>query len=277
MFYCIAYGCNNKKDRKDCGTKSFFGFPLKNLSLVKTWVKMLRRDNFQATPYSKICSDHFDESCFKYQPFTNRRQLKPGSIPTIFVFSKTTSSRRVLDRCLPTTSTETTGISNEFLSVLFGISDSTVSRNFNYVTSIRNAKLKLLDIFPTKSTVIEYIPLPIRFGNKDIRIVIDCTEFPIQKPSSPVEQQLTFSRYKNTNTLKGMIGITPNGAISFISPLYCGSLSDKQLFIKSKLMDRLEPNDVVMDDKGFLIAEELESIDCKLQYPIFLKDKIRYN
>ncbi|GFT57157.1 uncharacterized protein NPIL_427811 [Nephila pilipes] len=124
--------------------------------------------------------------------------------------------------------------------------------------------------------VIEYIPLPFRFGNKDIRIVVDCTEFPIQKPSSPMEQQLTFSSYKNTNTLKGMIGITPNGAISFISPLYCGSLSDKQLFIKSKLMDRLEPNDVVMDDKGFLIAEELESIVCKLLYLIFLKDKIRY-
>ncbi|GFS51535.1 THAP domain-containing protein 3 [Nephila pilipes] len=96
-----------KKDRKDCRTKSFFGFPLKNLSLVKTWVKMLRRDNFQPSPYSKICSDHFDEICLEYQPFTNRRQLKPGSIPTIFVFSKATSSRRVLDRCLPTISTET--------------------------------------------------------------------------------------------------------------------------------------------------------------------------
>ncbi|GFT53360.1 hypothetical protein NPIL_690921 [Nephila pilipes] len=35
-----------------------------------------------------------------------KKQLKPGSIPTIFVFSKATSSRRVLDRCLPTTSTE---------------------------------------------------------------------------------------------------------------------------------------------------------------------------
>ncbi|GFU38852.1 uncharacterized protein NPIL_35121, partial [Nephila pilipes] len=46
---------------------------------------------------------------------------------------------------------------------------------------------------------------PFRFGNKDFRIIVDCTEFPIQKPSSPMEQQLTFSRYKNTNTLKGMI------------------------------------------------------------------------
>ncbi|GFT47959.1 THAP-type domain-containing protein [Nephila pilipes] len=297
---------------------------------------MLRRDNFQPTPYSKIRSDHFNESCFKYQPFTNRIQLKPSSIPTIFVFSKATSCRRVLDKCLPTTSTEKekesskvgvgtqfvsfsdllqiqidllpqkeaelknlkttleekefvpetikddtkmkastsftrerifycfefliietdlqkntnrrpidrfflffiklkTGISNEFLSVLFGISDSTVSRDFNYVTSIMYERLNLLDIFATESMVIEYMPLPFRFGNKFIKIIVDCTEFPIQKPSSPIEQQLTFSRYKNTNSLKSMIGITPNGAIIFISPLYCGSISDKQLFVKSKL------------------------------------------
>ncbi|GFT63945.1 uncharacterized protein NPIL_42211 [Nephila pilipes] len=73
-----------------------------------------------------------------------------------------------------------------------------------------------------------------------------------------------------------MIFITPNGVISFISPQHCGSISDKQLFIKSKLVDRLEPNDV-MADKGFLIAEELESIGCKLQCPIFLKDKIPFD
>ncbi|GFT90127.1 uncharacterized protein NPIL_401451 [Nephila pilipes] len=42
-------------------------------------------------------------------------------------------------------------------------------------------------------------------------------------------------------------------------------------------MDRLEPNDVVMAGKGFLIAEELESIGCKLQCPISLKDKIQFD
>ncbi|GFS93830.1 hypothetical protein NPIL_38411, partial [Nephila pilipes] len=62
--------------------------------------------------------------------------------------------------------------------------DSTVSRDFNYVTAIMYAKLKLVDIFPSKSMVIEYMPLPFRFGNKDVRIIVDCTEFPIQKPSS---------------------------------------------------------------------------------------------
>ncbi|GFW33702.1 uncharacterized protein TNCV_2212341 [Trichonephila clavipes] len=112
---------------------------------------------------------------------------------------------------------------------------------------------------------------------KNVRIIVDCTEIEVQKTSSPMEQQMTFSRYKNANIFKGMIGITPNGAISFISELFTGSISDKEGFIRSKLMDRLEPNDVVMADKGFLIANELEKIGCKLYRPIFLEGKIQFN
>ncbi|GFR22626.1 uncharacterized protein TNCT_729521 [Trichonephila clavata] len=170
-----------------------------------------------------------------------------------------------------------TGISNEFLSVLFRISDSTVSRDFNLVTDVLQDKLKLQDVFPTKDEVIRYMPPPFRIHCKNVRIIVECTEFEIQKTASPMEQQMIFSRYKNTNTLKGMIGITPNGAISFISELYSGSISDKELFIRSKLMDRLERNDVVMADKGFLISKELEEIGCKLYQPIFLQGKIQFN
>ncbi|GBM40480.1 hypothetical protein AVEN_28638-1 [Araneus ventricosus] len=153
-----------------------------------------------------------------------------------------------------------TGISNEFLSVLFEISDSTVSRYFTFITTVLYEKLKLMHIFPSKSKVVESMPRQFYFENRDCRVIVDCTEFPIQKPNSPAEQQMTFSFYKNTNTLKDMMGIMPSGTISFISPLYCGSISGKELFIKSQLMDMLEPNDVAMADKGFQIEQELQKI-----------------
>ncbi|GFV75363.1 hypothetical protein TNCV_1482091 [Trichonephila clavipes] len=51
-------------------------------------------------------SDHFEEECFEYQNFTNRRHLKPGSVPTNFVFTKCPTFRRILERCKPSTSTE---------------------------------------------------------------------------------------------------------------------------------------------------------------------------
>ncbi|GFW67860.1 THAP domain-containing protein 3 [Trichonephila clavipes] len=104
MSHCAAYGCTNYRKKEECKRKSFFKFPVKNPGLLKAWLKMIRRENFKPSAHSLICSDHFEETCFEYQPFTNRRQLKRGSIPTIFVFKKKASSRRILDRCKPSTS-----------------------------------------------------------------------------------------------------------------------------------------------------------------------------
>ncbi|GFX31237.1 THAP domain-containing protein 3 [Trichonephila clavipes] len=98
MSHCTAYGCTNYRKKEECKSKSFFKFPVKNPGLLKAWLKMIRRENFKPSAHSLICSDHFEETCFEYQPFTNRRQLKRGSIPTIFVFKKKASSRRILDR-----------------------------------------------------------------------------------------------------------------------------------------------------------------------------------
>ncbi|GBN27463.1 Enhancer of mRNA-decapping protein 4 [Araneus ventricosus] len=106
-----------------------------------------------------------------------------------------------------------TGISNEFLSVLFEISDSTVSRYFTFVMTVLYEKLKLLHIFPSKSKVVESMPRQFYSENRDCRVIVDCTEFPIQKPNSPAEQQMTFSFYKNTNTLKDEIASETAAAI----------------------------------------------------------------
>ncbi|GFV04105.1 THAP domain-containing protein 3 [Trichonephila clavipes] len=104
--YCAAYGCNNFKKKDNCRNKTFFQFPLKNPNLLKTWIAKIRRENFVPSYASVLCSDHFEEECFEYQNFINRRHLKPGSVPTNFVFTKSPSSRRILERCKPSTSTE---------------------------------------------------------------------------------------------------------------------------------------------------------------------------
>ena len=72
----------------------------------------------------------------------------------------------------------------------------------------------------------------------------------MQRPSSLESQSASFSAYKNTNTCKLLVGISPDGAITFLSDLYEGSISDRDLVIASGILDKLERGDSVMADKG---------------------------
>ena len=57
-----------------------------------------------------------------------------------------------------------------------------------------------------------------KFEIPSTRVVIDATEFPLEKPSNPDGQAATWSNYKNCNTLKLLVGVSPNGAVTFLSP-----------------------------------------------------------
>ena len=76
-------------------------------------------------------------------------------------------------------------------------------------------------------------------------------------PSNPTAQQLTFSNYKNSNTLKALVGITPSGAVYFVSDLYGGNISDKKLTAECGILNLLEAGDSIMADRGFTIDDIL--------------------
>ena len=58
------------------------------------------------------------------------------------------------------------------------------------------------------------------------------------------------------NNVLGLIGIMPSGAITFVSELYPGSISDKELTHKSGLLQmQWDEGDSVMVDKGFLVED----------------------
>ena len=95
----------------------------------------------------------------------------------------------------------------------------------------------------------------------------------IDKPSLPDLQQMTFSNYKNNNTFKGLVGISPSGAITFVSSLFSGSISDKELTRQSGILALLEQGDSVMADRGFDIGADLIPLGVKLNIPPFLEGK----
>ena len=60
------------------------------------------------------------------------------------------------------------------------------------------------------------------------RVIIDATEIFVQRPALPEIQQITISSYKNHNTYKALVGISPGGVVNFVSKLNSGLISDKE-------------------------------------------------
>ena len=149
------------------------------------------------------------------------------------------------------------GFPEQDLAVRFQISQPSVSRILVTWINFLYMKFKEVPIWPCRELVDEYMPACFHTMYPKTRCIIDATEIFIQMPSNPTAQQLTFSSYKNHNTLKALIGITPSGAISFISDLYGGSISDKKIVVKSGFLKLLESGDSIMADRGFTLEDIL--------------------
>ena len=159
------------------------------------------------------------------------------------------------------------------LGYRLGVSQNTALRvtiawiNFMYLQFIQ------VSLWQYKEVVHFSIPKVFRDRYPSTRVIIDATEIYVEQPHLSELQQMTFSSYKNGNTYKALIGVSPSGAIMFVSKLFPSSISDKQLTLKSGIPDLLEPGDSVMADKGFDIEEYLIPLGVKLNIPPFWRGR----
>ena len=108
-----------------------------------------------------------------------------------------------------------------------------------------------------------------------LRGIIDCTEFYIEKPSLPSSQRCTYSHYKSYNTGKLLVSLSPICHLNFVSKLFSGSISDKEIVRKSGFLEQINPEDHIMADKGFNIQDLLALRGAYLiAPPIMMKDNI---
>ena len=81
-----------------------------------------------------------------------------------------------------------------------------------------------------------------------------------------------YSDYKSHTTVKVLVGITPGGGFNFISKAYPGSTSDKEITLRSGILNPVmwEKEDALMADRGFTIQEYTGVLKIELIIPAFL-------
>ena len=66
-------------------------------------------------------------------------------------------------------------------------------------------------------------------SGKKVAVILDCFEIFIERPSNLFARACTWSSYKHHNTVKVLLGTTPQGVISYVSGTWGGRVSDKYI------------------------------------------------
>ena len=99
----------------------------------------------------------------------------------------------------------------------FNISKSKGSRIFDKWVDVMARELKFLIKWQGREVLQKTMPHDFvqAYGRKVV-VVIDCFEVFIDCPGDLLARACTWSNYKHHNTVKFLIGICPQGVISFI-------------------------------------------------------------
>ena len=102
---------------------------------------------------------------------------------------------------------------------------------------------------------------------------LHCLEVFINRPTSLVPRSQTWLSYKHHNTVKVLIGISPQSTISYVSQAWGGQTSDKFLTVNCEILNKLLPGGLVLADRGFTIVESVMFQQAQLAIPSFTKGK----
>ena len=145
----------------------------------------------------------------------------------------------------------------------------TLSRNHAYIVGMSNATVQRIfcgwviflatlfneiDLKPPSGYILKKMPkIFVETGHGLTDLVIDATKF--QHASNFELNSLMFSNYKNTQTGKALVVISPHGGGILFSDIYPGAISNSKLTEECGAVYFVESEHEVMSDCGFSIQE----------------------
>lgn len=159
------------------------------------------------------------------------------------------------------------GLFERDLAFRFQVSVSTVSDILITWTNYLYVMLGSLPIWVSKDKIYQNLPESFKGEYEDVRGIFDCTEIKCDMPKDYQTHSELYSDYKSHDTYKGFICISPNGWVTFVSHLFPGRISDREIMIKSNFLSLVERGDKYLADKGFDVHDLIAFKGATLYIP----------
>jgi len=125
------------------------------------------------------------------------------------------------------------------LAFRFGVSSGRISQIVITWVKLLSKELEPLLIWPSRNKIRGTLSDCFKRLHPKVRTIIDCSEIFFDTPSALDVQSCMWSDYKHHCTVKFLVAITPNGAITWISPLYGGRASDIHIVRDSGFLKKI--------------------------------------
>lgn len=160
------------------------------------------------------------------------------------------------------------------LAYRFNTFTHTISRTFVTCLDVLYKRTGFLVKWPSREEMQISMPMNFRdiFGPR-VAVVIDCFDVFIDRPTNLMAHAQTWSKYKHHNTIKFLIGVTPQGFISFISSAWGGCASDKNITEESGFLDHLLPGDIVLASRGFNGGNSIGLMCAEVTSPVSMNGR----